>query len=82
VLARSAEDAALLLAAMAGFDPRDSTSVDSQVPDYAAELAQPLKGVRVGIIREFFGEGLDPAVGKLVQGAIETLRAAGATLKK
>ena len=82
VLARSAEDAALLLAAMAGFDPRDSTSVDSQVPDYAAELAQPLKGVRVGIIREFFGEGLDPAVGKLVQGAIEALRAAGATLKE
>jgi aspartyl-tRNA(Asn)/glutamyl-tRNA(Gln) amidotransferase subunit A len=82
VLARSAEDAALLLAAMAGFDPRDSTSVDSRVPDYAAELAQPLKGVRVGIIREFFGEGLDPAVGKLVQEAIEALRAAGATLKE
>jgi len=82
VLARSAEDAALLLAAMAGFDPRDSTSVDSRVPDYAAELAQPLKGVRVGIIREFFGEGLDPAVGALVQGAIEALRAAGATLKE
>ena len=82
VLARSAEDAALLLAAMAGFDPRDSTSVESRVPDYAAELAQPLKGVRVGIIREFFGEGLDPAVGALVQGAIDALRAAGATLKE
>jgi aspartyl-tRNA(Asn)/glutamyl-tRNA(Gln) amidotransferase subunit A len=82
VLTRSAEDAALLLGAMAGFDPRDSTSVDRPVPDYAAELAQPLKGVRVGIIREFFGEGLEPAVGKCVQDAIEALGAAGATLKE
>ncbi|MDH4074160.1 MAG: amidase family protein, partial [Gammaproteobacteria bacterium] len=56
VLARSAEDAALLLEAMSGFDPGDSTSVDRPVPNYAAELNQPLKGLRVGIIREFFGE--------------------------
>jgi aspartyl-tRNA(Asn)/glutamyl-tRNA(Gln) amidotransferase subunit A len=80
MLTRSAEDAALLLKAMAGFDPRDSTSVDSPVPDYVAELATPLKGLRVGIIREFFGEGLDPAVGRLVQDAIETLRANGASI--
>ena len=80
MLTRSAEDAALLLKAMAGFDPRDSTSVDAPVPDYAAELATPLKGLRVGIIREFFGEGLDPAVGKLVQDAIEVLRANGASI--
>jgi len=82
VLARSAEDAALLLGAMAGFDPRDSTSVDSPVPDYAAELGQPLEGVRVGIIREFFGKGLEPAVGKRVQDAIEALGKAGAVLKE
>jgi aspartyl-tRNA(Asn)/glutamyl-tRNA(Gln) amidotransferase subunit A len=80
MLTRSAEDAALLLKAMAGFDPRDSTSVDSPVPDYVAELATPLKGLRVGIIREFFGEGLDPAVGRLVQDAIEALRANGASI--
>jgi aspartyl-tRNA(Asn)/glutamyl-tRNA(Gln) amidotransferase subunit A len=80
MLTRSAEDAALLLKAMAGFDPRDSTCVDAPVPDYAAELATPLKGLRVGIIREFFGEGLDPAVGKLVQDAIEVLRANGASI--
>jgi aspartyl-tRNA(Asn)/glutamyl-tRNA(Gln) amidotransferase subunit A len=80
MLTRSAEDAALLLKAMAGFDPRDSTSVDAPVPDYAAELTTPLKGLRVGIIREFFGEGLDPAVGKLVQDAIEVLRASGASI--
>jgi aspartyl-tRNA(Asn)/glutamyl-tRNA(Gln) amidotransferase subunit A len=82
VLTRSAEDAALLLEAMAGFDPRDSTSVDRPVPDYLAELGQPLQGVRVGVIREFFGEGLDPAVGARVHDAIEALRAAGATLKE
>jgi aspartyl-tRNA(Asn)/glutamyl-tRNA(Gln) amidotransferase subunit A len=80
MLARSAEDAALLLAAMAGFDPRDSTSVDSPVPDYVAGLAVPLEGLRVGIIREFFGEGLEPRVGKLVQEAIEVLRANGARI--
>jgi len=80
MLTRSAEDAALLLGAMAGFDPRDSTSVDTPVPDYVAELATPLAGLRVGIIREFFGEGLDPAVGRLVQDAIEALRANGASI--
>jgi aspartyl-tRNA(Asn)/glutamyl-tRNA(Gln) amidotransferase subunit A len=80
MLTRSAEDAALLLKAMAGFDPRDSTCVDAPVPDYAAELATPLKGLRVGIIREFFGEGLDPAVGEQVQDAIEVLRANGASI--
>jgi len=80
VLARSAEDAALLLGAMAGFDPRDSTSVDVPVPDYVAELGAPLAGLRVGIIREFFGEGLDAAVGQRVQDAIEVLRANGATI--
>ena len=80
MLTRSAEDAALLLGAMAGFDPRDSTSVDTPVPDYVADLATPLAGLRVGIIREFFGEGLDPAVGRLVQDAIEALRANGASI--
>jgi aspartyl-tRNA(Asn)/glutamyl-tRNA(Gln) amidotransferase subunit A len=82
VLTRSAEDAALLLAAMAGFDPRDSTCVDEPVPDYAAELATPLKGLRVGIIREFFDAGLEPGVAALVTQAIELLRAEGATVRE
>jgi aspartyl-tRNA(Asn)/glutamyl-tRNA(Gln) amidotransferase subunit A len=82
VLARSAEDAALLLGAMAGFDPRDSTSVDAPVPDYVADLATPLAGLRVGVIREFFDKGLEPGVGKLVQDAIELLRANGATVRE
>jgi len=81
VLTRSAEDAALLLGAMAGFDPRDSTSVNVPVPDYVTELSRPLAGLRVGVIREFFDKGLEPAVGKLVQDAIEALRAAGAVVR-
>ena len=80
VMAPSAEDCALLLRAMSGFDPRDSTSVDLPVPDYVAELNAPLKGVRVGLVKEFFETGLDAAVGGLVQGAIAQLRVLGAEI--
>ncbi len=80
VLAQSAEDAALVLAAMAGFDARDSTSVDAPVPDYAAGLERPVKGLRIGIIREFFGEGLEAGTGAAVRAAIDGFRAMGATL--
>jgi aspartyl-tRNA(Asn)/glutamyl-tRNA(Gln) amidotransferase subunit A len=80
VLGQSAEDCALLLRAMAGFDPRDSTCIDRPVPDYAGGLGAPLKGLRVGIVKEFFAGGLDPATGALVEAAIEQLRAGGATL--
>jgi aspartyl-tRNA(Asn)/glutamyl-tRNA(Gln) amidotransferase subunit A len=80
VLAQSAEDAALVLEAMAGFDPRDSTSVDAPVPGYASQLDRPVKGLRIGIIREFFGEGLDPATGDAVQAALDTFRSLGAEL--
>ena len=81
VLTRTAEDAALLLEAMAGFDPRDSTSVDRPVPHYAGELDQPLEGLRIGLIREFFGEGLDPAVERCVREAIKLLQREGAIVK-
>ena len=80
ILAASAEDCALLLRTMAGFDPRDSTSIDRPVPDYVAELNAPLKGVRVGIVQEFFGTGLDARNGALVRAAIDQLKALGATL--
>jgi aspartyl-tRNA(Asn)/glutamyl-tRNA(Gln) amidotransferase subunit A len=80
VLALSAEDAALVLEAMAGFDPRDSTSVQAPVPNYAAELDRPVKGLRIGIIREFFGEGLEPGTGQAVQEALEVYRRLGAEL--
>jgi aspartyl-tRNA(Asn)/glutamyl-tRNA(Gln) amidotransferase subunit A len=82
VLTRSAHDAALLLQAMAGFDPRDSTCVDAPVPDYVGELQQPLRGLRVGLVREFFGEGLEPSVERCVRGAIEVLQAQGAIVKE
>ena len=80
ILAPSAEDCALLLGAMAGFDPRDSTSVDRPVPDYAAELRLPLKGVRLGLLKEFLERGLEAATGALVQAAIARLQSLGATL--
>ena len=71
--ARSAEDAAVVLQAMAGFDPKDSTSVDQAVPDYAAGLERELEGLRIGLPREYFAEGLEPGVKAVVQQAIEVL---------
>jgi aspartyl-tRNA(Asn)/glutamyl-tRNA(Gln) amidotransferase subunit A len=82
VIAASAEDAALMLGAMAGFDPRDSTSVDTAVPDYAALLGQSLQGVRVGIVKEFFDAGLDAENGRRVEEALAVYRRLGATLKE
>jgi aspartyl-tRNA(Asn)/glutamyl-tRNA(Gln) amidotransferase subunit A len=63
---------------MAGFDPRDSTSVDVPVPDYVAELGTPLSGLKVGLVKEFFEHGLDAATGTLVEAAINRVRALGA----
>jgi len=80
VLAQSAEDAALVLAAMAGPDARDSTCVDTPVPDYAAALERPVKGLRIGIIREFFGEGLEEGTGRSVRAALAGYEALGAKL--
>jgi aspartyl-tRNA(Asn)/glutamyl-tRNA(Gln) amidotransferase subunit A len=77
-MARSAEDCALLLGAMAGFDPRDSTSVEREVPDYRATLGNGLKGLKIGLPKEYFGAGLDPAVGQAVQAAIDEYRKLGA----
>ena len=80
VITRSAEDAALLLGVMAGFDDRDSTSVDHPVPDYLAGLNGSLKGLRVGIVRQHFDSGLDDATGKAVREALAVLEAQGARL--
>ena len=77
-MARTAEDCALLLAAMAGFDPRDSTCVDQPVPDYVARLNQPLAGLKIGLPKEYFGEGLDSAVATVVEAAIAEYRRQGA----
>lgn len=76
-MTRSAEDAAYLLAAMAGFDERDSTSVDRPVDDYVGQLNQPLEGLRVGIVKEFFGEGLNAGMSASMQTAIDELKKLG-----
>lgn len=80
-LARTAEDCALLLQAMAGFDPKDSTSVDQPVDDYLAVLNQPLSGLRIGLPREYFGSGLDSRIADKVMAVIEALKKLGATVK-
>ncbi|MBE9013294.1 Asp-tRNA(Asn)/Glu-tRNA(Gln) amidotransferase subunit GatA, partial [Pseudanabaenaceae cyanobacterium LEGE 13415] len=80
--ARSVEDTAILLNAIAGYDPKDSTSLNVQVPDYTQFLASDLKGKRVGIIKETFGEGLDPEVEKAVMSAIDQMKALGAEVKE
>ena len=79
-MARSAEDCALLLNAMAGHDPLDSTSSEQPVPDYAAELDRPLDGLRIGLPAEYFGAGLDSATAACVHEALGLLEKAGATL--
>jgi aspartyl-tRNA(Asn)/glutamyl-tRNA(Gln) amidotransferase subunit A len=79
-LTTSAEDAALVLRAMAGFDPRDSTSVDRPVPDYVGELNQPLAGLKIGLLKEFFEKGLDPANERCVRAALAVYEKLGAKL--
>jgi aspartyl-tRNA(Asn)/glutamyl-tRNA(Gln) amidotransferase subunit A len=79
-MAASAEDCALMLNAMAGFDPRDSTSVDRPAEDFTAGLGNDLRGLRVGLPKEFFGEGLNPALRAVIDGALDVLRGRGAEL--
>jgi aspartyl-tRNA(Asn)/glutamyl-tRNA(Gln) amidotransferase subunit A len=77
-LTRTAADAAMLLQAMAGFDSRDSTSVEREVPDYTAGLDTPLAGLRIGVLSEHMGEGLDAEVRERVEAALDTFRDMGA----
>jgi aspartyl-tRNA(Asn)/glutamyl-tRNA(Gln) amidotransferase subunit A len=78
-ITRTAEDSARMLGAMAGFDERDSTSIDEPVPDYAGQLSDSVKGLRIGIVRQHFDEGLDAACGVKVKEAIAVLESLGAT---
>ena len=80
-LARTAEDCALMLQAMAGFDSKDSTCVDQPVDDYLAALSQPLSGLRIGLPKEYFGAGLDARIGEKVMAVVEALKKLGATVK-
>ncbi|MGB0722920.1 MAG: Asp-tRNA(Asn)/Glu-tRNA(Gln) amidotransferase subunit GatA [Gammaproteobacteria bacterium] len=82
VFGASAEDCALVLAAMAGFDPMDSTSMDEPVPDYAAGLGESIEGLRIGLPKEYFGEGIEPAVAAAVDAAIDEYKKLGATVSE
>ncbi len=77
VFARSAADAAIVLQAIAGFDPKDSTSVDLPVPDYCATLQAPLRGLRIGLVKEF-ADGLEAGNAALLAAAVAVFRALGA----
>ncbi|WP_272875805.1 Asp-tRNA(Asn)/Glu-tRNA(Gln) amidotransferase subunit GatA [Stutzerimonas stutzeri] len=80
-LARTAEDCALMLGAIAGFDPKDSTCVDAPVDDYLATLNQPLAGLRIGLPKEYFSTGLDSRIADAVLAVVEQLKKLGATVK-
>ena len=78
-MTQTAEDAALLLQVMAGHDEKDSTSIDYPVPDYSATLNDSLQGLRIGLPKQFFGEGLNADTAALIQAAIKELEKLGAT---
>ncbi|WP_444918019.1 Asp-tRNA(Asn)/Glu-tRNA(Gln) amidotransferase subunit GatA [Microbulbifer sp. JMSA003] len=79
-IARNAEDAAYLLSAMASHDPKDSTSLKQQPSDFTAELNNPIAGLRIGVPREYFGEGLNPETASRVQEALREFEKLGAQL--
>lgn len=79
-LTRDVEDAALLLGVVSGHDPRDATSVDQPVPDYRAKLNEGVKGLKIGLAREFFVDGLDAEIRTATDRAANALRDAGAEL--
>jgi aspartyl-tRNA(Asn)/glutamyl-tRNA(Gln) amidotransferase subunit A len=80
VITRSSEDAALLLGIISGFDERDSTSSEEQVPDYLSTINNPIKGLRIGYIRQHFDEGLEKNNEKLINKAIEVFKEQGAKI--
>jgi len=81
-MARSAEDCALLLQHMAGFDSRDSTSVEQPVPDYLSKLGDSLQGITLGLPKEYFGKDLNPEIAERIQAAIKELEKLGASVKE
>ncbi len=79
-MAQSAEDCALMLEVMSGFDEKDSTSVNEAVPDYRTQLSQGLQGLKIGLPKEYFSEGLGPEVEAVVRAAIEEYKKLGAEI--
>jgi aspartyl-tRNA(Asn)/glutamyl-tRNA(Gln) amidotransferase subunit A len=82
VLARSAEDCALILQTMAGFDPLDSTSLQREVPDYCAGLSMPLDGLRIGLPEEYWDAGIDERVVRQVEQAVRVFEQQGASIHR
>ncbi|HUN91434.1 MAG TPA: Asp-tRNA(Asn)/Glu-tRNA(Gln) amidotransferase subunit GatA [Burkholderiaceae bacterium] len=80
LMTQTAEDCALVFNAMLGFDPKDSTSVDRPAEDFARDLARPVRGMKIGVPREFFGAGLSPDVERAVREALRDYERLGATL--
>lgn len=76
-LTKTVKDAAIVLRTIAGRDPMDSTSADVPVPDYVAELEKPVRGLKLGVAKEYFGEGLDAEVRNAVEAAIQKLAKLG-----
>jgi aspartyl-tRNA(Asn)/glutamyl-tRNA(Gln) amidotransferase subunit A len=81
-MTQTALDAAMMLNAMAGFDAKDSTSVNKEVPDYTLRLNEPLKGLRIGLPKEYFGAGLNPDIAACIQSAVKQFESMGATVKE
>jgi aspartyl-tRNA(Asn)/glutamyl-tRNA(Gln) amidotransferase subunit A len=81
-MARTAKDNALMLNVMAGFDPKDSTSIDREVPDYTATLNEPLKGLKIGLPKEYFSDQLGAAMEQQVRNAVKEYENLGATVKE
>lgn len=79
-MARNAEDAALLLNAMAGFDEKDSTSINKSVPDYSKDLNNSIAGLKIGLPKEYFNDDVDPLLAEQIHAAAKELEAQGATL--
>src|SRR6202034_2953605 len=76
-LTKTVKDAAIVLRTIAGRDPMDATSADLPVPDYVAEIEKPVRGLRLGVAKEYFGEGLDGEVRHAVESAIDKLKSLG-----
>jgi aspartyl-tRNA(Asn)/glutamyl-tRNA(Gln) amidotransferase subunit A len=76
-LTRTVKDSAIVLGAIAGRDPMDSTSAEVPVPDYVSELEKPARGLKLGVAKEYFGDGLDEEVRRAVEGAIDRLKSLG-----
>jgi aspartyl-tRNA(Asn)/glutamyl-tRNA(Gln) amidotransferase subunit A len=81
-MGQTAEDCALLLEVLAGHDPKDSTSIDLPVPRYRETVRRPLAGLRLGLVREHFSEGLDAEVDRAVREAVQVYQSLGASVKE